>query len=276
MQARRAYTLGMFSTIQPRIKNWPSVRTGCAVAGLFSLFISSAISADILQPIPPQELMAGDTLVYPLEWQNNSGRRVQIKLGNAPADARLTVSASGQMVVVWESPPSKAADVLIAVVASDIDSKQILQTEPMVVRLAGSTDLSGTLVQPDIDDSAAKLVDKKNTLDFATPVLQLIPNQVVSAGRTVSMLVIASIPDGSPAELQVDRLPSNASFDANPDGSRTFFWQPGDRDQGEHLYLFTAINANVISQRSEQEVLIVVGDPSMKKTYPAGHVSTSE
>jgi len=266
----------MSNAIQQWIKNWPSLLVGCAVAGVFYLFISSTAIAEILQPIPTQDLVAGDRLVYPLEWQKDPTRRVQFKLGNAPPDARLTVSVSGKIVVVWESPASEAADVLIDIIASDIDTEEILQTEPLMVRLTGSTDLSETPVQQDIVDVTAEAIDRTIKVAFAKPVLQLIPNQVVSAGRTVSMRITASIPDGSPVELQVDRLPQNASFDTNPDGSRTFFWQPGDRDQGEHLYLFTAINPNVISQRTEQEVLIVVGDPSRKKTFPAGNLSTSE
>jgi hypothetical protein len=106
------------------------------------------------------------------------------------------------------------------------------------------------------------------------PRLGPLVNQVVSAGRVVTQRVQASLPDGSAAIVQIDRLPANASFDANPDGSRSLYWQTSDRDQGEHLFRITAINPQDTRRRAHEEILIVVGDPTRSRTTPAWAVPT--
>ncbi len=95
-----------------------------------------------------------------------------------------------------------------------------------------------------------------------------LPNQVVSAGRTVILKVFARLPGEYAPVLQVDRLPRNASFEANEEGGRTFRWETGENDQGEHLFRFTAFNPRAPQERSVQEVLMVVGDPTRKVTLP--------
>jgi len=76
------------------------------------------------------------------------------------------------------------------------------------------------------------------------------------------------MPDQSAAILHVDRLPPNASFDDNRDGTRTFYWPTSDTDQGEHVFRFTAIHHNNVNQRISTEVLIVVGDPGASSSRP--------
>ena len=80
--------------------------------------------------------------------------------------------------------------------------------------------------------------------------------------------MLASLPGEYDPVLQVDRLPRNASFEANEEGGRTFRWETGENDQGEHLFRFTAFNPRAPQERSVQEVLMVVGDPTKKVTLP--------
>ncbi len=94
-------------------------------------------------------------------------------------------------------------------------------------------------------------------------------NLIVSAGRTVQFKVRPEVPEGQPAVVQIDRLPRNASFDENSDGSRTFHWMTSDRDQGEHRFRFTALNTQDSTLRDEHEVTIIVGDPTRGKTVPS-------
>ena len=107
-----------------------------------------------------------------------------------------------------------------------------------------------------------------NFEDPDTPSIMPLANQVVSAGRIISFKVDSTAEDGTKPVLLVDRIPRDASFDANSDGSRTFFWQTGDRDQGEHVFRFTAVNPREPDLRSFKDVLIVVGDPTRNKTAP--------
>ena len=109
--------------------------------------------------------------------------------------------------------------------------------------------------------------------DPDVPKIPPLANQVVSAGRIVSFRVSPSSEDGSVPVLLVDRIPRDASFDSNEDGSRTFFWQTGERDQGEHVFRFTAVNPREPNLRSYRDVLIIVGDPTRNKTEPQANTS---
>ncbi len=100
------------------------------------------------------------------------------------------------------------------------------------------------------------------------PILEHLPNLIVSAGRTIQFKVAASVPAGQDHVIQIDRLPRNASFEENPDGSRTFHWLTGDRDQGEHRFRFTTMNAEDSSLRDTQDITVIVGDPTRSKTGP--------
>jgi len=109
--------------------------------------------------------------------------------------------------------------------------------------------------------------------DPDVPKIPPLANQVVSAGRMVSFRVSPSSEDGSVPVLLVDRVPRTASFDSNKDGSRTFFWQTGERDQGEHVFRFTAVNPREPNLRSYRDVLIIVGDPTRNQTAPQAKTS---
>lgn len=101
------------------------------------------------------------------------------------------------------------------------------------------------------------------------PQLKGVTNQIVSAGHAVRFRVRPRVAEGQRAIVQIDRLPRNASFDENPDGSRNFHWPTGDRDQGEHRFRLTAINAEDASLRDTRELTVIVGDPTRGKTAPA-------
>jgi len=68
--------------------------------------------------------------------------------------------------------------------------------------------------------------------------------------------------------MGIDRLPLNASFDANPDGSHTFFWPTGNADQGEHRFRVTAYDPWDDENGTSADLLVVVGDPTRSKTEP--------
>lgn len=276
-----------------------------AAAIVLSLFACQA-SADLLAPIPVQTLQPGELLRYPITWQKQNERRVQIQLGSAPDGASLTVSNSGKLFVVWRAPVELPDNTVIDIIASDIDDGAVLDSRQLLIQ-PGTDSESVMNAEQSSDEPVTPVKEKQarvpviqaetpgampaarsalsrnssefNQDDFVdpdTPRMPQLSNLIVSAGRVVNLRVSASIDDGTRPVLQVDRLPRNASFDANADGSRTFYWQTGDRDQGEHVYRFTAINPNESYLRTEREVLIVIGDPSRNKTLPAETVSSAE
>jgi hypothetical protein len=66
----------------------------------------------------------------------------------------------------------------------------------------------------------------------------------------------------------VDRLPANATFEKNANGSYTMFWPTGDPDQGEHLFQFNAVHESNSDLTDTLNVMVVVGDPALRKTLP--------
>jgi hypothetical protein len=183
-------------------------------------------------------------------------RRASRDSGQSAADAPLTESLdSPSRSVAGQQVTPAAADALPTVDTAGGAVAELPASEPRrEVTLAAD---------------AVKAPPGQIDSDPDLPVLVPLANQVISAGRVVNLRVSASIADGTTPVLQIDRLPRNASFDANEDGSRTFYWQTGDKDQGEHLFRFTAINPQDSRLQSWNEILIVVGDPSRNKTIPA-------
>lgn len=102
----------------------------------------------------------------------------------------------------------------------------------------------------------------------AVPTIAPPAAQIVSTGRTVSYRVVATLEDGRVPLMEIDRLPLNASFDPNPDGSHTFFWPTGNADQGEHRFRVTARDPWNRTSGTSADLLIVVGDPTRSKTEP--------
>ncbi len=204
------------------------------------------------EPVPRRP---GEPVKQPIAWQPVSGVRMQIALGNAPRNARLTVSDAGQLLVLWQPELNQPVLTVVELLAHDIDTGELLDRETITFNLSDDS--------PSLDDDGNAL---SSTL--SQPVMTALVNQMVSPGRVVSFRVDASTANGPKPELQVDRLPRNASFDANADGSRTFHWLTSDSDQGEHLFRFSAIHPDNLQLRTRQEIVIIVGDLSRKKTIP--------
>ncbi|MBX2880633.1 MAG: hypothetical protein KTR32_11900 [Granulosicoccus sp.] len=97
-------------------------------------------------------------------------------------------------------------------------------------------------------------------------VLSRINNQIVSVGRSVAFRVDAKTQAAIDPLVEIDWLPANASFDKANDGSYRFFWQTSARDQGEHRFRIMARHPANLQQTALQEVVVVVGDPSMGQT----------
>ena len=200
----------------------------------------------LMDPVPEQEIEAEVEWEWIFELDPGS---VELSAGGLPPGAMFMNDAEKGYVIRWTPTLQQQGryEVSLQVVdrlnrSNSNNSSMRLEVKPKVI----PTDFE----DPD------------------TPKILPIANQVVSAGRIISFKVDSTAEEGTKPVLIVDRIPRDASFDANDDGSRTFYWQTGDRDQGEHLFRFTAVNPREPNLRSFKDVLIVVGDPTRNKTEP--------
>ncbi|NND92937.1 MAG: hypothetical protein HKN42_18920 [Granulosicoccus sp.] len=215
--------------------------------------VVSAALPPLLGPYEHQFLQAGIQWRFLLRPDASDSDTVEVMAGELPDGAMLVKESAGGYQILWTPADNQLGTRRIVLRAND-------RARP------GTVGEATLLVSVEARDKAPQRPRPPST--ELMPRIDPLANQVISAGRVVSMRVTASIADGTAPVLQVDRLPRNASFDINDDGSRTFYWQTGDRDQGEHLYRFIAINPDNTRLRSWREVLIVVGDPSRNRTLP--------
>lgn len=183
------------------------------------------------------------------------------------------------------SGPAESGPVFIPRSESGTGSRPDTQSSPPTQTPSGSEADAASAPEPDFGSATGQTSGpdsgsdpESNTVrlpvsgsepgDLSAPRLLSLPNQVVSAGRTVRFRVKADMQDDDTPILMVDRLPRRASFEANVDGSRTFRWQTDNKDQGEHLFRFSALHPRAPQLRSYREVLIIVGDPSYNITRP--------
>ncbi len=199
-----------------------------------------------LGPFEEQAFAAGDSW----EWVFNiDPATVQLSAGGLPPGAMFVNDSDKGYLIRWTPKLEQLGRYEVNLQAVDrYDRVSVTKASILLqVRLPVVPD---TFVDPDI------------------PIIRPLANQVVSAGRIISFKVNSIAEDGTVPVLLVDRIPRDASFDGNDNGSRTFFWQTGDRDQGEHVFRFTAVNPREPNLRSYKDVLIIVGDPSRNKTAP--------
>ncbi|MFK7856614.1 MAG: hypothetical protein AB8B79_21035 [Granulosicoccus sp.] len=323
------------------------------------------VQARFLAPSEPVVLAAGSLLTHSVDWQQEPGMRIEIKLSEAPKGARLLVNSSGELYISWQTDLDMPQKSTFQLVARNIDTGQQLDTRELLVMREGGLQSSNAEIvaapipprfsgfaqqdlqigvpwqlninpegpgdkqlrilakglpkgavmslapdgsydidwtpavgqqgrrrvilrafyaeNPDVFTEQPLLMSVKAKPDPVekpdnkarnrqTPRIAPLVSQIISAGRVVSFPVTTSIAGGGKVILQVDRLPRNASFDENKDGSRSFYWQTSDKDQGEHLFRFTAIHPRYSDLRAWREVLIVIGDPSRSSTSPADAV----
>jgi len=90
-------------------------------------------------------------------------------------------------------------------------------------------------------------------------VIKPLSTQIVSPGQVIRLKVEARLDDGRQPRLLIDRLPLQASFDENPDGSHTLYWPTREDDQGEHRFRITALHPDDGTFVSDVGALVIVG-----------------
>lgn len=240
------------------------------------------IRVEVLSLPPGADFNESESGQYQISWtptRNQLGsRRLRLRVTDRAdtenyQDTVLALSVFGAITTSEGSSPVATLEVDIPRVAepdvSDTPDESMQGADGPDVEVASDEATIASMELTDRVSASTPAPVQQVVQDPDLPGLKAMPNQVISAGRVVSFRVSASMGSGEVPGLQIDRLPRNASFDINPDGSRTFYWQTSDRDQGEHVFRFSAINPEQLNLRDSQEVLVIVGDPSRNKTLPA-------
>ena len=217
----------------------------------------------VLGAIDPPTLVAGRPWRLHAKVRDPDGTVPTLFARGLPDGARLDAEGDGWYRFGWTPPPGMAGEVRLTLVAVDALDRT-LRTE-RTVRLR---------VRP--AEPSPPAPSAESSPEPPPPRIVPLATQIVSAGRTVSFRVAAALDDdGRTPPLQIDRLPKYASFDTNADGSRTFRWPTGDREQGEHRFRITALHPDDATLSSRAEVLVIVGDPTRSSTAPLDERSTA-
>jgi len=127
----------------------------------------------------------------------------------------------------------------------------------------------GSMATSSDESSSVDTISEVITADVNPgPYLESIPLQIVSPGVSVSFEIVARDSDGT-VSVSIDRLPDDAVMAENGDGTHTFRWLTGPDDEGEHVFRFTAVDADGITVIGSRDAIILVGDPSLGGSYPA-------
>lgn len=195
-----------------------------------------------------------------------------------PQGAMFEDAYDGSRVFRWKPSIAQQGEHRVIFLATDAQDSSLTSERQIIfsvsidgVSTAETADTpASTTDADDVQDSStqASSVETSSQNSNSEPYFEPISTQVVSVGRDIKFRVVPRMPDQSASILHVDRLPENASFDDNFDGTRTFFWRTTNADEGEHVFRFTAIHHENVNQRVSTEVLIVIGDPDKKSTNP--------
>ena len=119
--------------------------------------------------------------------------------------------------------------------------------------------------------------DQITVLPSGAPVLSLPQTQLVKTGESISFQVSAQDPSGLPVQISAAKLPAGASF--RQDSGR-FEWSPAPNQEGANIVTFTAVNSSGGSSKSQTQILVDSGTPSVAKAVRAlcgpGAVATLE
>jgi len=231
-----------------------------------------------LAPVPRQVLRVGKP------WELWLHPRVTPSGGeDAPAAARpilvldsapeaLTIEPAGGGWYRLALTPAEPGQVEFEVVAQYADGRPGEAWQPVRLTILDEDDEpvpDPATLEPDAADPEAAEDSGPPDASLQAPGFEPLSNPIVSAGRPVVFTVRPVLPDGQRAVVQIDRLPRTARFDEAEDGSRTFHWLTGERDQGEHLFRLTAVNLEDAALRDTTEIVVIVGDPTRSKSAPA-------
>jgi len=115
------------------------------------------------------------------------------------------------------------------------------------------------------------VIDIPPSVDPATnaaPFFEGLENQELQAGEILEVIYRPLDPDGDLPGMFPNELPRGATFDDNFDGSKTFRWQPLQRDVGIREFAVTAVDAVNPAYRYTQNIRIKIDLPADQSAIP--------
>ena len=225
--------------------------------------------APTIAPTDTLHIPVGSKWEFFLRGRSSSGAP-PILIGVAlPSGAVMTDVGGGWSLVYWQPQLTDVGRHALTIRAMDKNDPNLLfeRDIEIEVRAVGSNYESQSKgpAAANLDRSAVSAGGGSRR----APTLGPIATHIVSAGKVLTIKVAPEHDHELPPIVRIDRLPPNASFDVNKDGSRTLFWPTSNSDQGLHRFRFTVIHPDDASLKSTREMTVIVGDPSTQSTIPA-------
>ncbi len=248
------------------------------------LVASVSNAAPTLPDFPTQQLAVGERMQLFIRPRDEDGTVPGLTAKSLPQGASLNDVFDGSRLFEWTPNREQVGTLNIVFIAIDA-ANPALRTEQsvtFVVKDENSSDHSSEHTAPSNNEPTQQTNDgasndagsnSNNTAgnsSTATPSIEIDPvaTQIVNVGQSVKFRVAPRLSDGAAAVLHVDRLPANASFDDNRDGTRTFRWSTDNAGQGEHRFRFTALHPSRPELRASIEVSVYIGDPNAEGSAP--------
>ncbi len=144
-----------------------------------------------------------------------------------------------------------------------------------LVRDAGEPLPEVVVVELTIDDFNAgtpePVIEIPPTVDpaiNAAPFFEGLQNVELFAGEELEIVYRPLDPDGDLPGMFPNNLPKGATFDDNFDGSKTFRWQPLQRDVGIREFAVTAVDAANSAYRYTQNIRLKIDLPDDQSSIP--------
>ncbi len=252
-------------------------------------WVTPAISAEFLDPLPLQEIRVGERYTLGIRPSRAPARSaVNTKLDLYAAE--LSVGASFRRIgdELWEfawtpSVRDKGVHAVRILVTERGQPSVVIETEELTFIVGdGPVQVSDPDPDPVIVEASALSVPpdsvnfeaandelksqgpqpERNDL-VSEPEWSLAPlaSHIVTPHQWVRFEVALDASSEAVKDyvaVQIDRLPNGASFDPLPNGNRQFQWRPGTSDQGEHTFWVTAVNTENPSQSESVNLRIIV------------------
>lgn len=167
---------------------------------VFAITVRGQPNGPTIDPVPPQNVLAGDTLTFVTYSVDPDGTIPNLSASNLPSGATFSSNGDGTGTFTW---PTTADD------AGLYEGVTIVATDSATPSLT------------------YKAFFKINVIANGTaPVLSPIGPRSVEEGELLQFSVTANDPDDAAPDLGVDVLPFGASFIDNGNGTGTFTWTP--------------------------------------------------
>jgi len=222
-----------------------SWRSTIAALGLFC--ISSAATGNAIPQVvlpAPAEIEPGQSLSLSLRSSDADGAPPAVFLLSGPEGMTIERITSSEHRLEWTATDDSIGRHTLQLLIEDAQDRG----------LTVSRRLSLTVRSSPSSESTVSLLPLRNR--FLRP------------GQRVNFTVTAINRVGVETLIHVDWLPEGAHFRLSGDGSRRFFWQTAEADQGQYHFRFTAVDASNSDSRDTLDVIVTIGAPG-QRVFPS-------